>query len=365
MHMNRATLTPNFLLGEIPERLSDDLRSIPWNSGVISARDLLTRIEQCGLRQLMAEYACLNDKSAVFQALLADYAGGLLSFAAGDLALHQLSFISSVLNAIPGLAAERKRSVLQGESLCSRLLYHQTEFGQWGQEEVRADLRQSGWCLNGDLPVLLMAQDTDWHLVFAAVDGDPGLSVFMLGAKSPGIIIQTQTPVSTDGRSVLVKASLRNVVLNKEQCMGRVSIGCIAKLMAESRVLEACRLNSRARTILDSSIEFLRTRRSVGRPLLERDVLLHRLAALDAECSMTRAFSFHAIEASLAGDAIHCLAKRCKYLSSTLMQNIADAALHLGGITHYRSDSPIARSYQEACWNALLVERDEDLLAGV
>lgn len=363
-------LIPDFLVGETPRQVASEMTKALLKEGdrdCCSVRELFERIRQSGLPQPPLGDSQLKKESAAFHTLLADCMGAFPSFAVGDLALHQLSFISPVLSAIPtaGFAADCRRLVQQGEVLCSRILYDVNDCQRQWLTPVKAEPTESGWCLNGELPNLLMAHDTDWHLVFATVEGAPDVKAFMLKAKSVGLLIKRQAPVSADASCVLVKASLHNVMLEQKMCMGDLGPECIARLVSQSHIFESCRLNSRSRALLDRTIEFLRTRRSADRPLLERDVLQHRLAAFDAEWSMSRALTCHSIETHLLGQDIHALARSCKYLASTLMQSVASAALHLGGITHYRKDSAIAQSYQEACWNALLVERDECLLANV
>lgn len=366
----RTKLIPNFLIDENPERLAAEVTQALLKNGGGNSRsvgELFRRIRQVGLTRSLPGDSSLNKKSAAFHTLLADCVGAFSSFAIGDLALHQLNFISPVLSALPatGFAADFRLSIQHGETLCSRILYDASDCQQQRLTSVKAEPTESGWRLNGDLPVLLMAPDTRWHLVFAMVENAPNVKVFMLNKEALGMVVTSQAPVSADSGCVLVRATLSNVTLEREMCMGDVSTECIVKLLLESQILESCRLNSRARALLDSIIEFLRARRSADRPLLERDVLQHRLAALDAEWSMSRALNCHSIETHLLGQDVHSLANSCKYLASTLMQNIASAALHLGGITHYRKDSPIAQAYQEVCWNALLVERDERLLADI
>jgi alkylation response protein AidB-like acyl-CoA dehydrogenase len=300
----------------------------------------------------------------IFNAILAEQLARFAAFAAGELVAHQLNFISPFINRYGEHKDNLWQTCINGDLLFSRIFYESTEQFRLGKTATVAKKNIDGWQLNGTLPVMLLGPDTDFHLVLATTDANK-LNAFLVPVNAEGIHFISQAPLSFDGQYVIAKAALINVNVGKDAQLADIDNEYLNSLIAKNRIFSSVIFTGRARLNLDALLRFLRTRNSNGQPLINLDVLRHRLAALDAECSMSRAFSYCALATQLDDAEFQSLANGCKFFAAELMQKISREALHLGGITHYRTDSEISQSYRETRWNSFFVEADEILLQNI
>jgi len=194
--------------------------------------------------------------------------------------------------------------------------------------------------------------NTDFYPVLVDKSDNGSLDVFIIPATAEAIRIISRAPVSADEHYALANLAVHNLVLSSDCRLGTVDRAFYQQLIAQHQAMDAITNNQTSRVALDSVIDFLRNRLSNNVPLLKLDVLQQRLAALHAEWAMSRALAYSALTAQQTDD-FFSLASASQSLAGRLLQKIAVDSLHLGGINHYRTDSNLARIYQEARWNNL------------
>src|SRR5690606_5668423 len=142
----------------------------------------------------------------------------------------------------------------------SRIFYEEDNSLLQGAVTVHWQSRGDKWVLDGELPALLMSEETGYHLVFATEATTSGLKVFLVPTKETGVSVRSKAPVSEDGSVVLAKVALSRVELSSGSCLGDFAPARAATLVLENRILATCRINGRVRAILDGVIEYLKAR---------------------------------------------------------------------------------------------------------
>ncbi len=173
-----------------------------------------------------------------------------------------------------------------------------------GEEGARHDLarvattatrRGAGWVLQGRKAVVLHAPAADLLLVTARTsgheDGEEGLSVFAVPARSPGVRL---VPYPTIDGQRGADVELAGVALPGESLLGEegrafpaiaaaFDLG-VAALCAEAvGVLQAA---------LDATLEYTRTRKQFGVPIARFQALQHRMADMLMHVEQARSMSF-------------------------------------------------------------------------
>ena len=273
--------------------------------------------------------------------------------AAVELVLHQLHTAFPLLEQLGGqssLANSLSIQLLRGETLFARAIH-----AQHLSATINARKQGDGWIIQGEIPLCLMGADTQFILLPVATAENPSANIFLIPCDAEGVRIISRAPVSDDENYTLARISLAGVQLKPEFYLGSVSLESWQHTVNVHQSLGAIANNQASKITLVTTIDFLRNRLANGAPLLKLDVLQQRLAALQAELSMSQALAYSALHAQHT-EKFSCLANAAHDISRKLQQTITAECLHLGGINHYRTDSALANSYQQARWTNFFSE---------
>lgn len=315
------------------------------------------------------------------------------SFAAGELISNQLNFVAPLLeltatmgnshsslnphnshnphsNTVNSkLAQQLLSSIRQGDMLFSRVLTipEQAKNSTQAPFGVSASENKNGWLLNGALNVVLFNKAVSHYLVLATLPNNNTLVTY-LPTQTAGITTaehaQLGAPKANNSQFEIANLRLQNVLVNNG-AIGEINTQAIFDLVARSRIMTAIRHNQYTRMCLDKLILFLKSRISNGDPLINQQVIQHRLAKLEARLSSSCALSRYSLQQMAAGKDTQALASACKLLASELLVYASKQALHLGGITHFQKNRPIANSYTEANWANFFLEPKDLLLRNI
>ncbi|MDO6423701.1 acyl-CoA dehydrogenase [Saccharophagus degradans] len=325
-----------------------------------------------------------------YYAELEEHIAYIESFAASELISNQLNFVAPLLELTatmgnshsshnshiphsnaenPKLAQQLLSNIRQGEMLFSRVLTipEQAENSTQAPFGVSASENKNGWLLNGALNVVLFNKAVSHHLVLATLPNNNTLVTY-LPTQTTGITTaehaQLGAPKANNTQFEIANLRLQNVLINNG-VIGEINTQAILDLVARSRIMSAIRHNQYTRMCLDKLILFLKSRTSNGDPLINQQVIQHRLAKLEARLSSSCALSRYSLKQIAVGKDTQALASASKLLASELLVYASKQALHLGGITHFQKNKPIANSYTEANWANFFLEPKELLLRNI
>jgi citronellyl-CoA dehydrogenase len=98
---------------------------------------------------------------------------------------------------------------------------------------------------------------------------------------------------------------------------------------------------------LDATIDYVRERKIFGQPVLEHQVVFHRLAELKTEIESLRALTYRATELYIDGKDVTELASMAKLKAGRLLREVPDACLQYWGGMGYTWENRVSRLYRD------------------
>lgn len=164
---------------------------------------------------------------------------------------------------------------------------------------IRAVPVGRGWKLDGHKPVVLHGGEAGAWLVSAAIDAG-GSGVFWLERGAPGVDVREFPCI--DG-SVGCELRLRDVVVTEENVLGMPgnntdrTIGAAIDWTLMGQCAESVGLQS---ALLETTVDYVKTRRQFGAPIGSFQVVQHRLAEMLLALEQARSLSWAAARAAAA-----------------------------------------------------------------
>ena len=166
--------------------------------------------------------------------------------------------------------------------------------------QTRAERSGEGWVLQGAKALVLQGEQADLFVVSArtsgAVDGEAGISLFLLSAKTKGLVVRGY-PAIDGGR--VAELMLNGVTLGADALLGAEGQGHAALERAIGRgVLALCAESLGAMEAAKAAtLDYLRTRKQFGTLIGSFQALQHRMADLLLEIEQARSAVINAAAA--------------------------------------------------------------------
>ena len=122
----------------------------------------------------------------------------------------------------------------------------------------------------------------------------------------------------------------------------------------------AC-IKSHEKTIQDT-IDYTRSRKAFGKPLLDNQVIHFRLAELQTEVELLRSLIYRAAEQLVAGEDVTQLATMAKLKAGRLGRELPDACLQYWGGMGFMNETLVTRSYRDSRLTSIGGGADEVML---
>ncbi len=216
---------------------------------------------------------------------------------------------------------------------------------------IKTTARRDGgdWVINGSKMWITSATQGDWISLLAntSVEGGPyhNKSLILVPLNTPGVSVGNALKKlgmhSSDTAPVFfdnVRVPLRHLIgeqgsgfqYQMEQFQHERLWGCLRTL---SGLDEAIRLTA----------EYTGGRRAFGKPLLDNQVIRHRLADYQSQVESVRALAYRAAEAMIAGEDVTRLASMAKYLAGKLALEVPSGCAQYFGGQGYMWENRITR----------------------
>ena len=98
---------------------------------------------------------------------------------------------------------------------------------------------------------------------------------------------------------------------------------------------------------LDATVDYVRERKIFGQPVLEHQVVFHKLAELKTEIESLRALTYRATELYIDGKDVTELASMAKLKAGRLLRSVPDACLQYWGGMGYTWENRVSRLYRD------------------
>jgi citronellyl-CoA dehydrogenase len=205
--------------------------------------------------------------------------------------------------------------------------------------------------INGSKMWITNGMMADWICLLANTsDGavHKNKSLIMVPMNIPGITRQKIQKIgmnSSDTAQIFfddVRVPVKNII-------GQEGLGFTFQMLQfqEERLWGAANSLRTLDRIIDQTIDYTRSRKTFGRPILDNQYVHFRLAELRTEVECLRALTYSAVDAYATGKDVTRLASMAKLKCGRLSREIADSCLQFWGGMGYTMENPISRAWRD------------------
>ncbi|MBI3699777.1 MAG: acyl-CoA dehydrogenase family protein [Afipia sp.] len=235
---------------------------------------------------------------------------------------------------------------------------------------IKTTARPDGddYVINGGKMWITNGTQADWMCLLANTGEGPvhrNKSLICLPMKTKGIEIARKLDKLGMHCSDTAQIHFTDVRVPKRNRIGEEGKGFTYQMLQfqEERLwgAAAC-LKANERTIADT-IEYTRTRKAFGKPLLDNQVIHFRLAELQTEIELLRSLIYRACEAYIAGEDVTPLATMAKLKAGRLGRELPDACLQYWGGMGFMNETNVSRAFRDRRLTSIGGGADEVMLS--
>ena len=287
------------------------------------------------------------------------YALALLEIAAADGAL---STIISIQNSLivsgllkDGSAQQQQRflpELIAGRMIGAFALTESDAGSDASAIRARAEKVSGGYKLSGAKQFISSAKIAGIAMVYAVTDpaaGKRGITAFIVPTDRAGYSVDKVEHKLGQNASDTCSIRLDEVFVEESLRLGAEGAGygiALSNLEA-GRIGIAAQCVGMAQAALEIAVDYAKTRKSFGKPIIEHQAVGFRLADLAAKLEAARHLVLHA--ASLKDAGIACLkeASMAKLIASEAAETIVSGALQTLGGYGYLEEFGVAKIYRD------------------
>lgn len=217
---------------------------------------------------------------------------------------------------------------------------------------TRARRAGNMFVLDGVKQFITSGKSADIAIVFAVTDpaaGKKGISAFIVPTKTPGYKVvrveHTMGQCSTDHCQI----AFENCHVAPDQMLGAQGQGLAIALsnLEGGRIGVAAQSLGMARAAYDAALDYAKTRRTFGKPIIEHQAVAFRLADMATSIQAAELMVWRA--ASLRDAGAPCLkeASMAKLFASEMAERVCASAIQIHGGYGYLNDFPVERIYRD------------------
>jgi alkylation response protein AidB-like acyl-CoA dehydrogenase len=287
------------------------------------------------------------------------YALALIEVAAADGAL---STIVSIQNSImvsgilkEGTEGQKSRFLpgLTGGRDIGAFALTETDAGSDAAAiRTRATRKGPGWQLNGTKQFITSGKIASVAMVIAVTDpaaGKRGISAFLVPTNRPGYFVDKVEHKMGQVASDTCAIRFEDLWVEDELMLGLEGQGYRVALsnLEAGRIGIAAQCVGMAESALEAAIAYARTRKSMGKPIIDHQAVGFRLADLATRLEASRQLVLHA--AALKDCGMPCLreAAMAKLFASEAAEAVCSGSMQTLGGYGYLEDFGIAKIYRD------------------
>jgi citronellyl-CoA dehydrogenase len=235
---------------------------------------------------------------------------------------------------------------------------------------IRTTARKDGgdYVLNGGKLWITNGAQADWMCCLAnTAEGNPhrNKSLIIVPMRTRGVTVARKLRKIGMNCSDTAQIHFDDVRVPQRHLVGEEGRGFAYQMMQfqEERLWGAANsLRGLEHAILDT-IEYTRSRKAFGKPLLDNQVVHFTLAELQTEIEALRALLYRATELYVAGQDVTPLASMAKLKGGRLTREVADKCLQYWGGMGFTWENPVSRLYRDGRLASIGGGADEVMLS--
>jgi alkylation response protein AidB-like acyl-CoA dehydrogenase len=287
------------------------------------------------------------------------YALALVEIAAGDGALSTLMSVNNapvcailVASGSPAQQERYLKPLAAGAMIGAFALTEPQAGSDAAALRMRASRVEGGYRLNGVKQFITSGRIAGAVITFAVTDaaaGKRGISAFLVPAPTPGFRVSAIERKLGQQASDTAQLTYEDVFVADELRIGAEGEGYRIALanLETGRIGIAAQSVGMAQAALECALAYARDRQSFGKPIVEHQAVLFRLATMATQLEAARGLVLAAAALKDAGRP--CLKEACmaKLFASEAAEQIASAAVQVLGGYGYVEDYPVEKIYRD------------------
>ena len=219
---------------------------------------------------------------------------------------------------------------------------------------IRTTARKDGgdYVINGGKMWITNGTQADWMCCLANTsEGSPhkNKSLIIVPMKTRGVTIERKIEKIGMHSSDTALIHFDDVRVPQRHLIGQEGLGFMYQMLQfqEERLWGAANAIKGLENAVRETIEYTRSRRTFGRPVIDNQVVHFTLAELTTEIEALRSLVYRATELYVSGKDVTQLASMAKLKAGRLTREVADKCLQYWGGMGFTWDNPVSRLYRD------------------
>ena len=235
---------------------------------------------------------------------------------------------------------------------------------------IRTTARKDGgdYVINGGKMWITSGTQADWMCCLANTgEGSPhkNKSLIIVPMKTRGVSVERKIEKIGMNSSDTALIHFDDVRVPQRHLIGQEGLGFMYQMLQfqEERLWGAANVLRGLDNAVRDTIEYTRSRKTFGRPVIDNQVVHFTLAELSTEIEALRALVYRATEMYVAGKDVTQLASMAKLKAGRLTREVADKCLQYWGGMGFTWENPVSRLYRDGRLASIGGGADEIMLA--
>jgi citronellyl-CoA dehydrogenase len=219
---------------------------------------------------------------------------------------------------------------------------------------LRTAARKDGgdYVINGGKMWITNGTQADWMCCLANTsEGSPhkNKSLIIVPMKTKGVTIERKIEKIGMHSSDTALIHFDDVRVPQRHLIGQEGLGFMYQMLQfqEERLWGAANAIKGLENAVRLTIEYTRSRKTFGRPVIDNQVVHFTLAELTTEIEALRALVYRATELYVSGKDVTQLASMAKLKAGRLTREVADKCLQYWGGMGFTWENPVSRLYRD------------------
>jgi len=219
---------------------------------------------------------------------------------------------------------------------------------------IRTTARKDGgdYVINGGKMWITSGTQADWMCCLAITgEGSPhkNKSLIIVPMKTKGVTIERKIEKIGMHSSDTALIHFDDVRVPQRHLIGNEGLGFMYQMLQfqEERLWGAANALRGLDNAVRDTIEYTRSRKTFGKPVIDNQVVHFTLAELSTEIEALRALVYRATELYVSGKDVTQLASMAKLKAGRLTREVADKCLQYWGGMGYTWDNQVSRLYRD------------------
>jgi len=235
---------------------------------------------------------------------------------------------------------------------------------------IRTTARKDGddYVINGGKLWITNGTQADWMCCLANTsEGSPhrNKSLIIVPMRSKGVSVERKLRKIGMNSSDTAQIHFDDVRVPRRHLIGEEGHGFTYQMLQfqEERLWGAANVLKGLDNAVRDTVEYTRSRKIFGRPVLDNQVVHFTLAELQTEIEALRALVYRATELYVAGQDVTQLASMAKLKAGRLTREVADKCLQYWGGMGFTWENPVSRLYRDGRLASIGGGADEVMLS--